>query len=104
MTSPFMGIEAFTGIEARKLPFELGWERNGRTILGESLLILGPKSVDNKSWILPGAALLKIFAALPGAEIRGPGQGKDVEIEIPGDRSSLIGSAMNRSGRNQDHD
>jgi hypothetical protein len=57
MTAPFMGIEAVVREEAGEFPLESGGERDGGTILGETFLILGPKTVEDKTGIFPGAAL-----------------------------------------------
>jgi len=84
MTAPFMGIEAVIREQAGEFPFERGRERYGRTILRKALLILRPKSVKDKTGISSLAALLGITATLTGTEIGGPGQGEDIEIEIPG--------------------
>ena len=95
MTAPFMGIKAVIREQTGEFLFELRRERNGRTILGKALLILGPKSVEDKAGIFSWTALFGIFAAPAGAEIGGPGHGEDIEIEItriiPGSRPAISG-------------
>jgi len=102
MTVPFMGIEAVIREQAGKFPLERGRERDGGTTFRKSLLILGPKPVENKTRISFRATLLGIFANLPGTEIRGPGHGEDVEIEIPGDIPGGI-TSVNWGGQDKSH-
>lgn len=102
MTAPFMGIEALIRKQAGEFLFERGRERDGRTILRKALLILGPNPVEDKTGISSRAALLGITAAPTGTEIGGPGQGKDIEIEIP---RTIPGSrpAINWVGQDKRH-
>ena len=102
MTAPFMGIEALIRKQAGEFLFERGRELDGRTILRKALLILGPKSVEDKTGISSRAALLGITAAPPDTEIGGPGHGEDIEIEIPG---NISGSrpAVNWVGQDKRH-
>ncbi len=81
MFFPFVCVERVAGIQAGEFGFDAIGQFLIRAILRITLIVLGPKPMQNESKFLADAAL-RIVAATGRAIIRRPGKIEQIEIEI----------------------